>query len=236
MNDRKISICITTHNRVMMTIKSFLNVLDDERVSEVVIVDDCSDMQQYMGLKAKIEELKSDKIKLFRNEKNLGCYRNKRESVLRASNENVIIADSDNVFSKDYIDKLYQFGYWGPDVVYAPDFAKPNFDYRAYDGVLISKQNVHTLIGKPSVDALLNTMNYFVNREAYLKAWKGDIEPHAIDSIYHNYNWLASGGLILVVKGLEYVHNVHDGSLYKQVGGKTHALAREINSKLKMLR
>jgi glycosyltransferase involved in cell wall biosynthesis len=233
---RTISICVTTHNRVMMTIKSFLNVLDDERVSEVVIVDDNSDEGQYRGLKSKLDELKSDKIKLFRNEKNLGCYRNKRESVLKATNENVIIADSDNIFSKDYIDKLYEYGYWGETVAYAPDFAKPNFDYRAYDGIIISKQNVHTLIGKPGIDALLNTMNYFVNREQYLKVWKDEGEPHAIDSVFHNYNWLAAGNLILVTKGLEYIHTVHDGSLYKQVGGKTHRLAKEINSKLKMLR
>ena len=233
---RKVSLCITTHNRTWMLMRSFDQLLDDDRVSEIVIVDDASKIDVWNEICIDIGLLKNPKIKLFRNDKNLGCYRNKKRSVELATNDNVIIADSDNIFSKDYIDKLYQYGFWGETVAYAPDFAKPNFDYRAYDGVLISKQNVHLLIGKPGVDALLNTMNYFVNRDAYLKAWKDDIEPHAIDSVYHNYNWLVSGGLILVVKGLEYIHNIHDGSLYKQVGGKTHALAREINSKLKMLR
>jgi glycosyltransferase involved in cell wall biosynthesis len=219
-----------------MTIESFFDLLEDDRVSEIVIVDDCSSMESYTELVKRLEVIDSPKVKLFRNQKNLGCYRNKRQPLIHATNDWCIVADSDNVFSKSYIDKIYQYGYWGSEVVYAPDFAKPNFDYRAYDGIIISKQNVHKIIGKPGVDALLNTMNYFVNRDMYLKVWKDEGEPHAIDSVFHNYNWLASGGLILVVKGLEYTHNVHDGSLYKQVGNKTHALAREINSKLKMLR
>lgn len=236
MDNRKISICLTTYNRPLSTCLSFMKVLDDERVSEIVIVDDNSSIDNWNELCVKVGLLQSPKIKLFRNESNLGCYKNKREAISKANNENVIIFDSDNELDTSYIDAIYRYGHWGEDVVYAPSFARTNFDYREYKNIPITRMNVHRLIDKPRVDALLNTMNYFVNRDSYLKVWSNADEPYAIDSITQNYDWLVAGNIILVVPGLEYEHKVHDGSLYMQVGNKTHALHKKIKQNFKNLR
>ena len=76
----KISLAITTYNRVEMTIKSFERVLDDERIDDIIIVDDHSLPEMYQKLSAKIDELMNPKIHLVRNEVNLGMSLNKKSS------------------------------------------------------------------------------------------------------------------------------------------------------------
>jgi GT2 family glycosyltransferase len=229
----RISFCVTSYNRPVMTIRSFIDILDDERVGEVIVCDDSEDGSELLQ---KISELKSEKIIVIKNHTKLGCFRNKREVISHASNDWVIIADSDNIFKKDYLDKIYQYGWWNEKVVYAPDFARPNFNYQDFDNVIITRKNVHKLIDKPSFDALLNTFNYFVNKNEYLRVWKAAEDPHAIDSIYHNTNWLEAGNMILVVPNLQYEHTVHNGSLYLELANKTHGLHKKLKNKLKLMR
>ena len=58
-------------------------------------------------------------------------------------------------------------------------------------------------------------MNYFVNRDEYLRVWDGSIDPVTSDSLYQNYNWLNGGNSIYVVPNLTYEHRVHSGSHYQ---------------------
>ena len=71
---KKISICVTTYNRPE-TIDSFKAVLADERVSEVIIVDDCSTKENYNKLIDNVLALKNTKVKLYRNNVNQGVYK-----------------------------------------------------------------------------------------------------------------------------------------------------------------
>ena len=135
----KISLCITNYNRLAYLFKSFEQVLNDERIDEVVIVDDCSDINLYRS----IEEITRymPKVKLFRNENNLDVYANKREAISKAENEYCIIFDSDNVISTKYLDKIYSVE-WNSKTILAPDFAEPVFDYTKYAGIVFTKQNI----------------------------------------------------------------------------------------------
>jgi len=233
---RKVSLCITTYNRADMTMNAFKRVLNDERISEIVIVDDCSGPDEWNKLCNNIGALHNFKVKLHRNETNLGCFRNKREAISKAENEFCIILDSDNSIDTDYIDHLYAFGLWGEKVVYAPDFARPKFDYTGFSGRILTKKNGSILSNLKNFDALINTMNYFVNRDEYLRVWNEREEPHAIDSFYQNVQWLEAGNMILVVKGLQYEHNVHRGSLYMEIGHKTGDLFNKLKTKIKSMK
>lgn len=212
-DNRKTSICIPSYNRAVMTIESFYDVYEDERISEIIIVDDASDLEIYEDLKSMTDAF--PKVKLYRNLTNQDCYRNKMTALSYATNEWCILLDSDNVIDKSYLDVLYKFPEWELDRIFTPDFAKPLFDFREFSGVLVDSENVSILIDRPIFETMLNASNFFINKNEYLKIWDGSIDPVTSDSIYFTYKWLESGRYISVVPGLQYEHKVHEGSHYK---------------------
>jgi glycosyltransferase involved in cell wall biosynthesis len=237
MVGKTLSLCITNHNRDKMLLESFQQVLNDDRVSEIVIVDDNSEDRFYNKVKDLTKGM--DKVKLFRNRKNLGCYKNKREAIANAKNEYVIIFDSDNVMTTGYIDKIFEQE-WNEDTILAPDYVV-SFDYRNFSGKTISKANVSGFVGQTRFDCLINTMNYFVHRDNYLAVWDGSIEPWTADTIYQNFRWLESGRVIHVLKGLEYDHRIkhevrQEGSHYMQHNRKTGNLFNVVMNKLRHLK
>lgn len=207
-----ISLCITTYERTDLLFECFAQVVDDDRISEIVIVDDCSSLPIYEAIQNHVKDIA--KVKLYRNEVNLDCYRNKKRSVELAANEWVIVWDSDNIFTKGYVDTLFQKE-WNVDTLWQPSFAKPHFNFSKYNGYYISKTNVAEYIHDDTFKTMLNAMNYFVNRNEYLRVWDGSVDPVTSDSLFQNYNWLNSGNSIYICFGLEYEHRVHDGSHYK---------------------
>lgn len=196
-----------------MTLDSFIAVYGDNRISEIIIVDDESDWGIFTELKSLVEKL--PKVKLWRNKSNQDCYFNKARSVCYANNDWVVLLDSDNKIDKDYIDKLYEIETWEEDTIYTPDFAMPNFDFRNYSGVTLTKENIAEHIDLPLLETMLNAANYFVNRNKYLDVWDEYTNPHTSDSIYLISRWLESGNKVKVVEGLQYQHLVHDGSHYR---------------------
>lgn len=192
-----------------MTIGAFKNVLDDDRISEIIIVDDCSDHAFYNPLQRAVQGM--DKVKLFRNDQNVGMSQNKSHAIFRSSNPWCIVFDSDNTIDKSYIDALYKHQ-WDDHVIYAPSFAKPQFDYRKFISLKFDRRNVKHHIDKRMFDCLMNTCNYFVNRDAYLKVYEHNPEMKGTDTIWFNYLWLKAGYSFYVVPGMQYEHRVHDGS------------------------
>ena len=210
--DRKISIAIPTYNRSDMTINAFLSVYDDKRVAEIVIVDDESDLGIFNKLKDVCDYL--PKVKLYRNVTNQDCYRNKMTAISYCKNDWCCLLDSDNEFDTDYLDRIFEQE-WEENTIYTPSFAKPTFDFRPYENLLITKENVAEYIDKPMFETMLNAANYFVNRKKYLEVWDGSTDPITSDSIFMCYSWLKAWNKIKVVSGLEYFHHIHDGSHYK---------------------
>lgn len=232
-----ISLCITTYNRTTLLYESFRQVLNDDRISEIIIVDDNSDEQTKTHLVSFMTEMKDTKVRIFFNETNLGCYHNKKKAVELASNEWVILFDSDNIISTKYIDALFSI----PDIDSAkllihPVFARPHFNFLAYEGKIITKNNVHQFASESTFTTALNAMNYFVNRSEYLRVWEQRSEPWTADSLLQNYNWINAGNAIYFCPGLEYEHRVHDGSHYKEHHRKTGNLYNELVQKLKNMR
>ncbi len=220
-----------------MTHGSFKWVRDDPRISEIVIIDDYSELHIFESLQRMVDGF--EKVKLYRNEKNLGCYHNKRRAVELSSNESVILFDSDNVLRPDYLDALFKvIDFSDPitDEIYAPSFAKPHFDYRGFSDLDIHKGNVNQFIDQKNFDCMINTCNFVVNRDEYLKVFDQSVkEPWTADTLYFNYCWLKVGNSIYVVPGMEYEHLVHDGSHYKENVRKTGNFAKEIMDKLRRL-
>jgi hypothetical protein len=228
---RTITLALTTWGRYELLIESFVRVLTDPRVSEIVIVSDCD--EKLLFDKIKLFCAPYPKIKLYYNISNQDCYRNKQIAISYSENPWLIIGDSDNVFSIEYVDKLFAIDPWENNCVYQPDFAMPSFDFAEFSGHTITKENVSEHLKKyRMMSTCLNAMNYFVNRDEYLKVWDGNIEPHTADSIYQNYRWLDAGNKIKVVPGLSYFHRIHEGSHYQNNVHKTGRTYQIIENRL----
>src|SRR3989304_7109193 len=209
-----ITLCLTTYNRTQLLFNSFVQLIDDDRVSEIIIVDDCSREDVYQTVVWYCKDISN--VKLYRNSVNIDCYRNKREAVSKATNEWVILGDSDNVFTEDCVDHVFNMIHFAksvndklsPSVLFQPSFAKPHFNFMNYAGVTYRKGNISEFISDPTFQTMLNAANYFVNRDEYLKVWDGSCNPVTSDSIFMAYNWLKAGNSIYVVPGLEYEHRI----------------------------
>ena len=205
-----ISVCLTNFNRTQLLFEAIEKILSDDRVTEIVISDDCSRDDVYQSMMVYYKEW--PKVNIFRNEVNLDCYHNKARSLELATNDWCILFDSDNVIDKNYIDRLEGLieGGLNDKTVYAPSFAKPHFNFADIAGLNIDRTNIAVHINSDKTQTMLNAMNYFVNRHEYLKVFDPNIRPVTSDSIYQNCRWLEAGNSIYVVPGLEYYHRVND--------------------------
>lgn len=108
-DNRKISICVPTRNRFEGTIASFKNVMNDDRVSEVVILDDASEEIFYWKLMDWLQfDAPEGKIKLCQNEMSLGTSLNKQRAVIFADSEYIILLNPDKVLNTIDLDYIFQ--------------------------------------------------------------------------------------------------------------------------------
>lgn len=215
----KLSLAITTFNRFEYTIESFAQVIDDPRIDDIVILDDCSTDGSYEKLRDHFSG--NGKVGVIRQASNRNMSLNKRDAIALSKNEWVIIFDSDNVIEKDYLDALQVQWDWElkpgttKHCIYCPSFAKPQFDYRKFQN-----QKFGGVKPVPAHDdtfnCLLNTANYVVNRNEYLRVYEHNPEMKGTDTVWFNYLWLIAGNHFYVVPDMEYQHRIHSGSGFLQ--------------------
>lgn len=213
----KLSLAITTFNRFEYTVESFAQVIDDPRIDDIVLLDDHSTDGSYEKLRDHFAGNK--KVRVIRQAQNRGMSLNKRDAIALSKNKWVIIFDSDNIISPKYLDAFYEQlerdGTAHHFCIYMPDFAKPKFDYRRFAGMtygVMSRPPVHDDMG----NCLMNTANYIVNRNEYVRVYEYNAEHIASDTIWFNYNWYKAGNTFYVVPGMEYFHRIHPGSGFLQ--------------------
>ena len=225
-----ISLAIPTYNRPEMTLESFAKVLDNPLISEIVIVDDHSEFSNYVKLWNAVQALNSDKIFLLRNATNLKPLRNKYEAVKSCGNEWVILLDSDNIIDNEYVNVLGKIGDLDKNTLYCPEklinlrgqtiWDYSEFQYGDYSEVQYDINKIAAVrnVNNGNFQTFLNTGNYFLNRNEYLRVHESnDIskELSINDAMYFSYLWLKAGNNMGIIPGLNYIHRVHKGSWYK---------------------
>jgi len=249
METLKLSLCITNYNRTDMLLEAFKNILLDPRITEIIICDDGSDNKtvEWVVYNLTSSQLLMEKIKIrLHPGNNVGMYENKKRAIEYASNEWCILFDSDNILDSSYIDAFYdlladpsgnlhEYEVLDKDCIYCPDFAKPRFDYRSYSGHTYNRENVGYVIEQPMFECLLNTCNYIVYKETYLRKFMSNSEIGAADTIYFNYHWLQQQGRFFVVPGMEYEHRIHSGSGFMQDVSWNMQKAKAIKNLIKLL-
>lgn len=206
-----ISLAITTYNRSDLTVESFSKVYDHPLVDEIVICDDASESSIYNDLER--ATFRMDKVKLFVNPKNLGMSRNKHRAVCLCKNEWVVLLDSDNVLSIEYLDSIIELH---PRTIYCPVEAAPNFSFKEFEGEHIDRINAKRFLDNKMFRVFLNCSNYLVNRKEYLKVYKHNPDIKEADTIWFNSLWLEADNNFYFTPGMVYTHRVHDGSGWLQ--------------------
>jgi len=212
-----ISLCIPSYNRTNMVLESFSNVLESNIINEIIIVDDFSNESNYETLKVLLSNINNPKIKLFRNTENKKAFHNKIEAVKKANNKWIILLDSDNILTQNYIDSIPKE--LDEKIFYLPSRAiceSPYLDYRNFSGLIIDKTEYKKLANSddPKTLCLFNTGNYFFNKETYLDSIRLDeelMDCKALDpfyQIYLGFKYIHNFKLN-VVQGMEYYHRLH---------------------------
>lgn len=227
---KQISLSVTSYNRFESTVKSFANVLDDERIGEILVLDDCSTDDSFSKLVAHFDG--NEKVKVLQQVFNRSMQQNKADAVMLSKFEWCILLDSDNEINTDYIDNLFALPEWEEGTIYAPMRAKPKFIYDAFAGHTIDKVNVHKYVNMPLFGALINTSNYFVNRDFYADVYKFNPEIKGTDTANHFVNHISAGGSFHVVKDLEYIHAISTDSEFMKDIHYNMEQAKKIDEKL----
>lgn len=231
---RTISIAIPTWEREALLFESFAQVYDDPRISEIVIVDDCSNLELFNRIKERCDKL--PKVRLYRNVSNVDCFRNKMTAASYTTNDWVCVWDSDNVFGTDYLDAIYAIENWDKYTFYLPEFARPNFSALQWSGLTVTKENV-SQYADTHLATNLNAFNLFINREEYLRIWDGSVDPITSDSLYVSYCWLNAGNKIYVTPSLQYFHRVgNHGSHYVLNQHKTVDFHKKLMEDIRLMK
>ena len=222
-----ISLAITNYNRSDLLIESFISVIDNKNIDEILISDDCSDIGIYNKLEDLLKELNNKKIKLIRNKENIKPFFNKYEAIKNCKNDWAILLDSDNKITNDYIQKVTNIINKNNDTIYVPQILMREgfvgWNYSSFANVILNKTNIKDLLNPKdyqksmNIETMLNTGNFFVNKNTYISTIKhSKIEQDLFtnDASYFSYLWLKNEKNIMVLQDLQYYHRIHDGSWY----------------------
>lgn len=224
----QITLAIPVYN----TSKYFLDVIkysiDNDFVKEIVVNDDGSSEDDYSNLLKIVENIDTNKIKVYRNSQNLGAFKNKYATVEKCNTEWVYLLDSDNSPFENTYELLKSIDQEDPSICYSPEKLYCKSDNQSQFSTISDYNFNYDLIGiEESKDAILrktkwfdwfiNTGNYFFNKEFYLDSLKEGIDNYSryrleADTAGAFYFMLRNSGRFKVVSNLYHHHRLRDDS------------------------
>ncbi|RCJ40835.1 hypothetical protein A6770_37310 [Nostoc minutum NIES-26] len=218
---RKISIAITHYERPELVVVTLKNIFRDERVSEIVILDDGSSLTSVFECIANLKDFKA-KVKLFRRKENLGMLATKIQACSLCSNPWCILLDSDNTIFNSYLNAIFSLETWDKNIIYCPGYAFPNYDFRSYGNTefdfekICNFQNKNKILNNFIFSCFISGGNYFLNVKAFTNILNPYIKfkLYAADQIFANYIWLSNGNKLKLLPSASYYHRVHSNSTW----------------------
>ena len=244
---KNISLVIPFYNTSRYFLEAIKYSLEDDFVSEIVVNDDASSEDEWKKLNDIVNDLDSDKIKLFRNENNLGGFRNKYNAVKNSTGEWIYLLDSDNHPYDTTLDIIQSIENPDSNICYSPqtlllhqeDTPTP-YDSKTYNFRynLIGIDDAQDAIFKKTYlfDWFLNTGNFVVNREKYLErllnGYNNIDEPVYACSVAFSYHWMSNGGQYKIVPDMKYYHRCRKNSYWNHCGGNSQMSVDYYNNKI----
>lgn len=214
MSETKFSLALTTFNRADRLIPFVQKYETYSDLNEIIITDDCSN--DYDAFK---KEAWAPKIKIERNDVNLGAYVNKLKTLSKTTNKWVLLFDSDNFFEESFLKILLEEeknNGLDENIVYCPTEALPNFKYTHLDNLIIDKSNWNTI--QKNEACFINTGNICLSQKAIaFLLWNFEhdkIKTPFVECKYMNYLFVKNGFKLKALKGLSYQHAISHDSFY----------------------
>tara|TARA_R100000773_G_C4179879_1_gene90058 strand:+ start:19 stop:771 length:753 start_codon:yes stop_codon:yes gene_type:complete len=234
---KTVSLVIPFYNTSRYFLEAIKYSLEDDFVSEIVVNDDASSEDEWKKLNDIVNNLNSNKIKLFRNENNLGGFRNKYNAVKNSTGEWIYLLDSDNHLHETTLDIIKSIKDPQPDICYVPHSLLMQRDTEIKPYEIVTYNFKYDLIGIDEAqdalikrtnmyfDWLLNNGNFIVNREKYLErlynGYNNMKEPVYACSIAFSYHWLINSGLYKIVPNMKYYHRTRKDSYWNSCGSNS---------------
>jgi len=241
----EISLAIPFYNTSRYFQEAIEYALNNDFVKEIVVNDDCSTNDEWEQLNSIVNTLNTSKIKLFRNEVNLGGFRNKYTAVKNCTCDWVYLLDSDNHPTKDTLSIIQSIENPDSDICYIPqklllykdDGYRNEVSYHfKYEKIGIDEAQDALLKKTKWFDWFLNTGNFVFNREKYLEKLKSGFdnlnEPVYACSIAFSYHWMSKNGYYKVVPGMEYYHRLRNDSYWNSCGNNSDISAQYYHQRI----
>lgn len=236
---KNITLAIPFYNTSKYFEKAIKFSLENDLISEIVVNDDFSRKDELKNLEDIIQKINSDKISLFRNQKNLGGFRNKYNAVKNSKSEWIYLLDSDNYLYYNTLDIVSSIQDPDPNICYIPETLllrgedgyenEVNYNFK-YEKIGIDEAQDALLKKVKWFDWFLNTGNFIFNRESYLNkllsGYENQKEPVYACSIAFSYHWMINGGFYKVVPGMKYYHRLRSDSYWNLCGNNSN-ISRE---------
>jgi hypothetical protein len=218
-----LGIALTTMNRFSFLKESLPVFLDHPGVSEVVVCDETG--EDYDAILSTPSFYTNKKLRVIKNKKRLGIYKNKCKALSLSTAAHVAVLDSDNHFSEEWIDTILEtLQTTGPKTILASaEFRNTNimtgevsYPCKEFSDLRLDMHTWNDVFKKPRWNFLLNDGNWVVPRESIL-CLPENVESESLlaaDAIFMLQNFIKGGYAIHYVPGLSYLHVVHDGSTW----------------------
>jgi len=235
-----ISLCIPFYNTSKYFLDCIKYSIDNTFINEIIVNDDFSTEEEYSNLLQIVNQIKTNKIKVFRNTENVGAFRNKYITVQKSTSDWVYLLDSDNYPFKNTYNVLKSIENLNPNICYSPSklYCKNNdkvdyeniSDYNTFKYDLIGIEESKDAIIKRTkwFDWFINSGNYFFNRETYLENLKEPFDNFSQYMLYADtaaafYFWLKGGGQFKVIENLFHNHRLRPDSYWNTCGNNSQS-------------
>lgn len=239
----KISIAIPTYNPSNYLGKLLENLQKFDKISEIIINDDCSPMTEYKKTKEIVDKFSDSsqiKVNLDRNKKNYGTFYNKYLTVEKCNSEFMYQIDQDNLPNLRSLKALlkiknlknYKNNLFLPSSIYPfrinhlkESRYKKNRMIFFNETILLDKIQIAKMIREqtpmysPSItiNYLIGLGNPFAHKDTYLSYLKEGLQEDQRSihcSVALCYYWLKNEGKLYFLKDFSYYHRRHENSYY----------------------
>lgn len=231
------SVGIPHYNRGALIHRPLKNILSHPAITEILIVDDGSSVEEYKRLNDSLNYLGNpQKVAVIRREENRGALETKRECVEKAINNWVLVLDSDNTIFRSYLNSLSCLQDPDPKIFYTSSWAFPCFPFHRLNGERINFENACRLTKEGTLRKvfIFNDGNYLVHRDTYLENVNplSNIKAEAADVMVVNYKSLSSGISLMTLPGTAYYHRIDPSSFWLRTKNKSRERILDIFQRL----
>lgn len=237
-----------TYNRFKLLRDNLTYPLSLDTIEKIIINDDCSHDYNLFDIYLKSTP-NTSKITLYRNSNNLGCFKNKMQTLSLSDSKWTILMDSDNSLRPEYLNSLHDIELdestvYCPTILYKPNSNKVNFSFPSLENVIVDKKMWSKLfLLKENNTTAFNVCNFIISKKVseylipaaneYMK--QHNYIPTAYDSIVISNLILQGGFKMHFIKNMAYNHPTEHNedinmSNYKQFINTSKSLTNTIET------